>query len=143
MLLWHWPLLISTLFAIFQWMHAKSWNESAKTWSKVYFSVKCLIFLGVSSVSLDLCTRTAGSRCDSKCNSEYDPVCASGNWRWANTHFLQTVFVLSAYFTKFLALDGRTYLNKCTMQVENCMWVWNNIKCSLGDPWGVIFLNCR
>ncbi|XP_035711856.1 agrin isoform X2 [Folsomia candida] len=49
---------------------------------------------GVISVSLDLCTRTAGSRCDSKCNSEYDPVCAS---------------------------DGRTYLNKCTLQVETCM----------------------
>ncbi|KAL1115303.1 hypothetical protein AAG570_007334 [Ranatra chinensis] len=47
----------------------------------------------LSDSSSGLCSRANGSSCDHRCGKERDPVCAT---------------------------DGRTYLNKCKLQVEIC-----------------------
>ena len=51
------------------------------------------IFLDVKKVDLEECTAYSGSNCEHKCTNDHDMVCGD---------------------------DGRTYLNKCYLQVESC-----------------------
>ena len=51
------------------------------------------ILIDVDKVDIEECTAYSGSKCEHQCKNDYDMVCGD---------------------------DGRTYLNRCYLQVEYC-----------------------